>query len=29
MMNYVKAEIAKLNGWSPMKPVAPQGAGGY
>jgi 4-hydroxy-2-oxoheptanedioate aldolase len=29
MMNYVKAEIGKLNGWSPMTPVAPQSAGGY
>jgi len=29
MMNYVKAEVGKLTGWSPMVPVAPQSTGGY
>jgi hypothetical protein len=29
MMNYVKAEVGKLTGWSPMTPVAPKSAGGY
>ena len=29
MMNYVKTEVGKLTGWSPMTPVAPQSQGGY
>jgi 4-hydroxy-2-oxoheptanedioate aldolase len=29
MMNFVKAEIGRLTGWSPMTPVAPKSAGGY
>jgi 4-hydroxy-2-oxoheptanedioate aldolase len=29
MASHVKADVAKLTGWTPMKPVAPQGKGGY
>ncbi len=29
MMNYVKAEIRQLTGWSPMTPVTPPSSGGY
>jgi 4-hydroxy-2-oxoheptanedioate aldolase len=29
MMSYVKAEAARLTGWTPMKPVGGQNKGGY
>ena len=29
MSNYVKAEAARLTGWSPMKPVGGPSGGGY